>query len=186
MNKILQPGKHRIFGSLCDCVFLTVPLLQASKFPLVHTPHLLIKLTQNPIGKRASETVFRGQSPVIQNKLSKRPRMNLRKNNTGNGLEEIKGIKKSQVFMPMGFPSDSAGKESTCQCRKYRRCRFDPWVRKIPGGGKWQSTPVFLPEKSHGQRSLVGYCPKGQKESDPTEQLSTAPLKTLSFQHVAN
>ena len=61
-----------------------------------------------------------------------------------------------------------------------------PGLEKSPGGGKWQSTPVFLPEKSHGQRSLVGYCPKGQKESDPTEQLSTAQLKTLSFQHVAN
>ena len=31
---------------------------------------------------------------------------------------------------------------------------------------KWQSTPVFLPGKSHGQRSLVGYSPWGRKESD--------------------
>ena len=36
------------------------------------------------------------------------------------------------------------------------------------------ATPVFLPEKSHGERTLVGYCPKGCKESDMTEQLSTA------------
>ena len=34
---------------------------------------------------------------------------------------------------------------------------------------KWQPTPVFLPEKSHGQRSLVGYNPRGHKELDPTE-----------------
>ena len=34
---------------------------------------------------------------------------------------------------------------------------------------KWQSTPVFLPGKSHGQRSLAGYCPLGRKESDMTE-----------------
>ena len=33
---------------------------------------------------------------------------------------------------------------------------------------KWQSTPVFLPGESHGQRSLVGYSPKGCKESDMT------------------
>ena len=46
---------------------------------------------------------------------------------------------------------------------------FDPWVRKIPGKRKWQPTPVFLPEKSHGQRNLVGYSPWGHKESDPTE-----------------
>ena len=34
---------------------------------------------------------------------------------------------------------------------------------------KWQPTPVFLPGKSHGQRSLVGYSPWGHKESDMTE-----------------
>ena len=38
--------------------------------------------------------------------------------------------------------------------------------------------PVFLPGKSHGQRSLVDYSPKGRKESGTTEQLSTPLLKT--------
>ena len=33
----------------------------------------------------------------------------------------------------------------------------------------WQPTPVFLPEKFHQQRSLVGYSPQGHKESDMTE-----------------
>ena len=47
-----------------------------------------------------------------------------------------------------------------------------PRSGKYPGGGKWQPTPVFLPEKSHGQRSLVGYSPWGCKESDMTERLS--------------
>ena len=37
----------------------------------------------------------------------------------------------------------------------------DPWVRKIPWGREWQPTPIFLPGKSHGQRSLVGYSPWG-------------------------
>ena len=32
-----------------------------------------------------------------------------------------------------------------------------------------EPTPVFLPGKSHGQRSLVGYSPWGHKESDTTE-----------------
>ena len=36
---------------------------------------------------------------------------------------------------------------------------------------KWQSTPVLLPGKSRGQRSLVGYSPWGRKESDTTEWL---------------
>ena len=33
---------------------------------------------------------------------------------------------------------------------------LDPWVRKSPWRSKWQPTPLFLPGKSHGQRSLVG------------------------------
>ena len=49
--------------------------------------------------------------------------------------------------------------------------RFDPWVGKIPWRRKWQPTPVLLPGKFHGLRSLVGYSPWGRKESDTTEQL---------------
>ena len=33
---------------------------------------------------------------------------------------------------------------------------FDPWVGKIPWRREWQPTAVFLPGKSHGQRSLAG------------------------------
>ena len=36
---------------------------------------------------------------------------------------------------------------------------------------KWQPTPVFLPGESHGWRGLVGYSPRGRKESDMTELL---------------
>ena len=46
---------------------------------------------------------------------------------------------------------------------------FDPWVGKIPWGRALQLTPVFLPEESHEQRSLMGYSPKGHKESDIPE-----------------
>ena len=74
-----------------------------------------------------------------------------------------------------GFPSGDSGKESTCQCRRHKRRWFNPWVRKIPWSRKWQPTPVFLPGKSHGQRSLAG--PWGHKESDTTGQLSTHILK---------
>ena len=55
-----------------------------------------------------------------------------------------------------------SGKESICQCRWLR---FDPWVRKIPWGRKWQPTPVFLPGKSHGRRDLEGCSPWGLKKS---------------------
>ena len=49
--------------------------------------------------------------------------------------------------------------------------RFDPWVGKISWRRKWQPTPVLLPGKSHGWRSLVRYSPWGHKELDTTEQL---------------
>jgi len=49
-----------------------------------------------------------------------------------------------------------SGTEPTCQCRRHG---FDPWVRKIPWRRKREPTLVFLPGRSHGQRSLVAYSP---------------------------
>ena len=65
-----------------------------------------------------------------------------------------------------GFRGDASGKEPTCQSRRYKRCVFNLWVRRTPWRRAWQPTPVFLPEESHGQRSLATW---GQKESDMTE-----------------
>ena len=52
--------------------------------------------------------------------------------------------------------------------RRHKRSEFDPWVGKIPWSRKWQPTPIFLPGKSPGQRSLVGYSPWDHTESDMT------------------
>ena len=60
--------------------------------------------------------------------------------------------------------------EPTCQCKRRKRRRFDPWVRKIPWSR--QPTPIFLPGKSHGQRSLVCCSLWGCKELYMTEWLS--------------
>ena len=49
------------------------------------------------------------------------------------------------------------------------KSRFNLWVRKIPWRRIWQPTPVFLTGKSHGQKSLAGYTPRGHKELDMTE-----------------
>ena len=46
------------------------------------------------------------------------------------------------LYMNLGFPCGSAGKESVCQCRRYRRHGFNLWVREIPWRRIWQSTPV--------------------------------------------
>ena len=52
---------------------------------------------------------------------------------------------------------------------QFRRPRFDPWVRKIPWRRECLPTPVFFPEEFHRQRSLMGYNPRGCKESTITE-----------------
>ena len=61
----------------------------------------------------------------------------------------------------LGLPWWPSSKVSAFQ---FRRPGFNPWVRKIPWSKKWQPTQVFLPEKSHGQRSLMDYGPWGHKE----------------------
>ena len=48
---------------------------------------------------------------------------------------------------------------------------FDPWLEKIPWRRQWHPTPVLLPGKFHGWRSLVGCSPWGREESDTTEWL---------------
>ena len=47
------------------------------------------------------------------------------------------------------------------------RCLLGP----LPCRRKWQPTPVLLPRKCQGWKSLVGYSPQGHKESDMTERL---------------
>ena len=50
---------------------------------------------------------------------------------------------------------------------------INPWVGKIPWSRKWQPTPVFLPGKLHGKRSLEGQHPWSCKESDTSKPLNT-------------
>ena len=69
------------------------------------------------------------------------------------------------------FRGGGGGKETACQCRRHKRCGFDPWVEKRLWRRKWQLTIVFLLGESHGQRSLAACSPWGCKE---LERLSTA------------
>ena len=84
-------------------------------------------------------------------------------------MEEHSRLRKPHLTERQGSMLPS-GKEFTCQCRRHRRrrCVFNPWVGKI-WRRKWQPTSIFLPGKSHGQRSLVGYSPRDRKESDTAE-----------------
>ena len=54
------------------------------------------------------------------------------------------------------LPGGASGKEPACQCMRFKRCGFNPWVGKIPWRQAGQPTPVFLPGEFHGQRSLMG------------------------------
>ena len=68
----------------------------------------------------------------------------------------------------MGFPDGSGVKNLPAKHQMLVRNlgQEDPW------GRNWQRTPVFLPQKSHRQRSLVGYSPWSRKELDTTELLN--------------
>ena len=68
----------------------------------------------------------------------------------------------------MGFPGGSEVKASACNAGDPGSI---PGSGRSPGEGNGQPTPVFLPGKSPGRRSLVAYSPRGHKEWDTTERL---------------
>jgi len=53
-------------------------------------------------------------------------------------------------------PGGASGRETACQCRRGKRCGFNPWIRKIPWRRKWQPTPVFLLGKFYGAEEPDG------------------------------
>ena len=77
------------------------------------------------------------------------------------------------IFNVLGLPMWLRVRESTFQCRTWKRRGFNLWVGKIPWSRKWQPAPACLPGKFHGQRSLVSYSPWGHKEVEMTERLNT-------------
>ena len=90
----------------------------------------------------------------------------------------------STVFLCHLWTSPMASrKEPICQPR---RRGFSPWVGKIPQKRKWQPTPVFLPGKSHGQRSL-GLQSMGSQRAGhdlATKQQQISSFVFLFFFHV--
>ena len=69
----------------------------------------------------------------------------------------------TQLFI-LCFLVGARGKESTCQCRRLKRNRFDPWVGKTLWSRRWKHTPVFLPGTFYEQRILMGYSPWCHKD----------------------
>ena len=73
------------------------------------------------------------------------------------------------------------GKESTCNAGDTGRRESDPLVGKIPWRRAWQFSLVFLPEESHGQKSLVGHSPWHHKELDTNEATVHPRVWEMSF-----
>ena len=67
----------------------------------------------------------------------------------------------------LGFPGGSVVKNPSANGGDARDTGLIPGSKRSPGIGN--GTPVFLPGKYHGQRSLVGYSPRGHKELDTPE-----------------
>ena len=90
----------------------------------------------------------------------------------------VLGILQARILEWVAMPSSRGSSQSrdrtgvcciSCIGRRHERCGFDPQIGKMPWRRAWQSTPVFLPAESHGQRNLVGYSPQGHKDSGTTE-----------------
>ena len=77
------------------------------------------------------------------------------------------------------FPQWLNSKESTCNEGNTGDKGSIPGLGRFPRRRKWQPTPVFLPGKSRGQRSLVGYSLECLKESDTAK-----PLSTVQYTHI--
>ena len=75
-----------------------------------------------------------------------------------------------------GFPGGI--REPACQCRRHKRCSFNPWIRWKKA---WQPTPVLLSGESRGQRSLLGYSHRVAKSGIWLEQLSIHAIYTVGL-----
>ena len=75
----------------------------------------------------------------------------------------MEGNPRKGIYVHVGFPGGSVVKNPPANAGDSKDLGSIPWRRK------WQPEPVFLPGKSHGQRSLAGPSPRGLNESDMTE-----------------
>ena len=70
---------------------------------------------------------------------------------------EIRHIMLWGIIKPLNISLNVSAIKNLPAMQETQEMRFGPQVEKIPWRRKWQPTPVFLPGKSHGQRSLEGY-----------------------------
>ena len=142
---------------------------EEAKLPVVSLQHPLLTKLYSQLGKEKNIS----RSHLIFREQSKRVNLELRLNQLITGIlcsnfRMFRTRKNSFLWFSrnsccLEIPRYFSGKESACQRRRCRRHRFDPWIGKVPWRRKWQPTPVFLPGKFHGQRSLASCSPWAHK-----------------------
>ena len=78
-------------------------------------------------------------------------------------LEEEMATHRSVLAWKFPWAEEPGGLQSV-GLQRVRHNLVAEQQQKIPWRRKWQPTPVFLPGKRHGQRSLGAYGPRGRKE----------------------
>ena len=73
------------------------------------------------------------------------------------------------IIIYLGVSQVAQWVKSPSAMQEMQETRVRSWVGKIPWRGQWHPTPVFLPGKSHGSKSLVDCSPWGLKESDTVQ-----------------
>ena len=142
----------------------TFPLPSSPAQPAAHPERL-------PEWKRWSPALCLWSCPTVNLHTQRDPRGSLsfsRQQDAGKapGAQSCQRLSWKYLLStnPVSLARWLSGKESACRRRRLGlNPGFDPWVRKIPWRRKWRLIPGFLSEKSHGQRSLVGYSPGGHK-----------------------
>ena len=177
--------KGPMFESSCIffvCWFWASLVAQIVKnLPAVHKTWVQSLGWKDPLEKgmaARSRTVGFNRNAMGSRLIAKSSRVPLRLvTSSSSELSKKLNRREELIFFPSKFehPCNIISSWWLWRWRVHLQCRrpgFNPWVGKIPWRRKWQPTPVFLPGKSHGQRSLAGYSPWGRKKSDTIERLT--------------
>ena len=90
-------------------------------------------------------------------------------------LRGKKGNLQAGVHVCIGFPGGAMVKNPPANSGDTGDMGSMPGLGRFPGRRKWQPAPVFLPGKSHGQRSQEGNSPQGDRELDTNACMHACP-----------
>ena len=144
-----QPAWHALAGGYCSPVSASIITWPLSSL-CVHVAVFLSGHQSYGIGTHPTPGW-----PCLQSSHQQQPHFQIRSPSKIMERTVVLGEHCLTLYMVLeaNFPGGSYSKASACNEGD------DPWVVKIPWKRKWQPTLVFLPGKSHGQRSLLDYSP---------------------------